>query len=193
VAAEFSIDFDWLRPKFSVLWSSGDDDAFDNKAKGFDAIFENPQFAGADTSFFIRQNIPLIGGGSVALSGRNGIIPSLRSSKEQGQSNFINPGIQLMGIGFDADILPELRISMNANQLWFDDTSVLESLRQQSSISKNFGQDISASLIWRPYQSQNIVVRLSAAVLITGAGFDDLYGNDYTHPYSILANLILTY
>ncbi|MFT5839329.1 MAG: hypothetical protein ACI9UT_001832 [Flavobacteriales bacterium] len=193
VAAEFSIDFDWLRPKFSVLWSSGDDDAFDNKAKGFDAIFENPQFAGADTSFFIRQNIPLIGGGSVALSGRNGIIPSLRSSKEQGQSNFINPGLKLMGIGFDADILPELRVSMNANQLWFDDTSVLESLRQQSSISTNVGQDISASLIWRPYQSQNIVVRLSAAVLITGAGFDDLYGHDYTHPYSILANLILTY
>lgn len=193
LASELSFDLDWLRPKFSFLWASGDDDPYDGIAKGFDAIFENPQFAGADTSFFIRQNVPLIGGGGVALSGRNGILPSLRSSKEQGQSNFINPGLRLIGFGFDADILPELRVSMNLNQLWFDDTSVLESLRQQASINKNLGQDLSASLIWRPYQSQNIVVRLSAATLLHGSGFDQLYGSDYSHPYSILANIILTY
>jgi len=193
IASELSIDLDWFRPKFSLLLASGDNDPFDGIAKGFDAIFENPQFAGADTSFFIRQNVPFIGGGGVALSGRNGILPSLRSSKEQGQSNFINPGLRLIGLGFDADILPELRISMNLNQLWFDDTSVLESLRQQSLIHKNLGQDFSTSLIWRPYQSQNIVVRLSAATLIKGSGFDKLYGSDYSTPYSILANIIFTY
>ena len=193
IAAELSVDWDWFRPKLSFLLASGDDDPFDGVAKGFDAIFENPQFAGADTSFFIRQNVPLIGGGGVALSGRNGILPSLRSSKEQGQSNFINPGLRLMGIGFDADILPELRVSMNLNQLWFDDTSVLEALRQQGPINKNLGQDLSASLIWRPYQSQNVVVRLSAAALLPGSGFDQLYGSDYAQPYSILANIILTY
>ncbi len=192
-AVELSFDIDWLRPKLSFLLASGDDDPFDSVAKGFDAIFENPQFAGADTSFFIRQNIPLIGGGGVALSGRNGILPSLRSSKEQGQSNFINPGLRLIGFGFDADILPELRVSMNLNLLWFDDTSVLESLRQQGAIAKNLGQDLSAALIWRPYQSQNIVVRLSAATLLSGSAFDQLYGSDYSQPYSILANIILTY
>ncbi|XOV78036.1 MAG: hypothetical protein ACFHVJ_13920 [Aestuariibacter sp.] len=192
-ANELSIDYDWLRLKASVLWSSGDDDAFDDKATGFDAIFENPQFAGADTSYFIRQTVPLIGGGSVVLSGRNGLIPSLRPSKEQGQSNFINPGLQLLGVGFDADILPELRLSMNANQLWFDDTQVLQKLRQQSEIDRNFGQDISAALIWRPYQSQNIVLRLSAAVLLPGSGFEDLYGSDAQTPYSVLFNAILTY
>ncbi|MGJ8693600.1 MAG: hypothetical protein ACSHW0_14125 [Thalassotalea sp.] len=192
-ATETSMDFDWLRPKLSLLWASGDSDPFDGIATGFDAIFENPQFAGADTSFFIRQNVPLIGGGGIALSGRNGILPSLRSSKEQGQSNFINPGLILFGLGFDADILPELRVSMNVNQLWFDDTAVLESLRQQGDIDNNLGQDISASLIWRPYQSQNIVLRFSAAALVPGSGLDDLYGSDYVTPYSVLANLILTY
>jgi hypothetical protein len=111
MAAEASMDFDWLRPRISALWSSGDDDPFDDEANGFDAIFENPQFAGADTSFIIRQNVPLIGGGGIALMGRNGIIPSLRPSKEQGQSNFINPGIQMIGVGADADLLPELRLS----------------------------------------------------------------------------------
>jgi len=192
-ATEASVDFDWFRPKLSVLWASGDSDPFDGKAEGFDAIFENPQFAGADTSFFIRQNVPLIGGGGIILSGRNGVLPSLRSSKEQGQSNFINPGLKLLGVGFDADILPELRVSINANQLWFDNTAVLESLRQQGNIDKNLGQDLSVALIWRPYQSQNIVLRLSGAVLVPASGFDDLYGSDASTPYSVLANFILTY
>ena len=83
---------------------SGDKDPFDNRSTGFDAILENPQFAGADTSFFIRQAVPLVGGGGVALSGRNGLLASLRSSKDMGQSNFVNPGLLLLGIGADADL-----------------------------------------------------------------------------------------
>lgn len=193
VAAEFSMDFDWFRPRFSLLWSSGDDDPFDQKAEGFDAVFENPQFAGADTSFWIRQNIPLIGGGGVALSGRNGVLPSLRPSKEQGQSNFINPGIRLIGIGLDADILPQLRVSFNLNHLVFDSTRVLEALRQQGPIDPELGQDISVSLTWRPFMTQNVVFRLSAAALIPGDGFDDLFGDDADTPYSVLLNLVLMY
>ena len=193
VATELSMDYDWFRPRFSILWSSGDDDPFDNKAEGFDAIFENPQFAGADTSFWIRQNVPLIGGGGVALSGRNGVLPSLRSSKEQGQSNFINPGIRLVGIGADADLMPELRLSFNLNHLVFDETESLERLRQQGSVDSELGQDVSVSLIWRPYMSQNVVFRLSAAALNPGDGFDDLYGDDADTPYSVLVNMVLMY
>ncbi|MGA1041848.1 MAG: hypothetical protein ACO311_07570, partial [Burkholderiaceae bacterium] len=73
-------------------------------------------------------------GGAVSLSGRNGILNSLRSSKEQGQSNFINPGTILLGLGADFDLTPETRVSVNANQLWFDDTSVLEAARNQGNI-----------------------------------------------------------
>lgn len=193
MAAEFSMDFDWFRPRLSVLWASGDDDPFDDEANGFDAIFENPQFAGADTSFVIRQNVPLIGGGGVALMGRNGILPSLRPSKEQGQSNFINPGIRMIGIGADADLLPELRLSANWNYFHFDSTEVLEALRQQGPIDEEFGHDISLSLIWRPFMTQNIVMRLSAAGLVAGEGFDDLYGNEADNPYSVLANITLMY
>ncbi|MCH2191227.1 MAG: hypothetical protein MK188_09910 [Gammaproteobacteria bacterium] len=190
-AAELSRDFDWVRARASFLHSSGDDNPFDNKEKGFDAIFENPQFAGGDTAFFIRQNVPLIGGGRVALNSRNSIIPSLRSSKELGQSNFTNPGITLVGIGADLDLTPQTRLSFNLNQMWFDDTTSLELARNQSDIRKNIGQDISAALIWRPFATQNAVVRLSGAVLNPGSGFKDLYGD--SSPYSILANVILAY
>lgn len=177
-AAELSMDFDWIRPRLSLLYGSGDDDPFDDEANGFDAVFENPQFAGADTSYFIRQAVPLVGGGRVALATRNGVLNNLRSSKEQGQSNFTNPGVMLAGVGVDMDLLPTLRVSLNANTLYFDDTAVLEVARNQGPVDKHIGYDVSASLIYRPMMTQNIVVRASYATLIPGDGFDALFPDE---------------
>lgn len=195
-AAEPSIDFDWIRLRGSLVYASGDDDPFDDTHRGFDAIFENPQIAGSDTNYWIRQAIPLIGGGGVVLSSRNAMLPSLRGSKEHGQSNFANPGFRLIGAGADFDILPELRLSTNLNYMQFDDTAVLEVARNQQDISRDIGWDLSAALIYRPFFSQNIVFRLSGAALFAGQGIKDLYGEqngDDDVYYTVLANLVLTY
>lgn len=191
LAAEPSMDFDWIRARLSFLYASGDDNPYDDKSRGFDAIFENPQFAGADTSYWIRQAVPLIGGGRVALSARNGALNSLRTSKEHGQSNFTNPGLVLAGAGADLDLLPELRLSFNANYLAFAETGVLEAARNQAGVDRHIGYDLSAALIWRPFMTQNIVVRASYAQLISGDGYRDLFGDD--DPRSVLFNLILTF
>jgi len=191
-AAEVSRDFDWIRVRGSALFASGDKNPYDNKENGFDAILENPQFAGADTSFWIRQGIPLIGGGGVALSGRNAVLPSLRSSKDQGQSNFINPGLFLLGIGADVDVTPRLRVIGNLNQLWFANTTSLSVQRNQGEIDKTFGTDVSISIQYRPMFIQNIVFNASAALLAPMKGFKQLYPDSPT-PYSILANLVLTF
>ena len=190
-AVELSMDFDWIRARFSVLYGSGDDDPFDDKATGFDAIFENPQFAGADTSYWIRQAVPFIGGGRVALSTRNGILNNLRSSKEEGQSNFTNPGIILVGFGADMDLTPKLRLSFNLNSLFFAETEVLEAARNQADIDRHIGYDVSASLIYRPLMSQNIVMRASYAQLIAEDGFDALFPDDDSGYF--LLNIILAY
>jgi len=190
-AAEISRDFDWIRVRGTAVYGSGDDDPYDDESNGFDAILENPLIAGADTSFWIRQAIPLIGGGRVALSGQNGLLNSMRPSKGQGQSNFTNPGVVLIGAGADFDLTPKLRVTANLNQLWFDRTEVLEAARNQGSIDRSIGQDVSLSLIYRPLTSQNVVVRLTASTLIPGDGYEDLYGDDV--PYSLFANLILSY
>ena len=190
-AIEPGIDFDWIRLRGSILYASGDDDPFDDKSEGFAAILENPQFAGADTSYWIRQGIPLIGGGRVALSQRNAVLPSLLSSKEHGQSNFTNPGIFLLGGGVDLDILPELRLTFNVNYLEFAETEVLKVARNQGNVDEEIGLDVSAAVIWRPFMSQNVVLRLSYAQLLTGDGYHDLYEDE--DPYSLLFNLILTY
>ncbi len=195
-AAELSYDKDWMRFRLSGLYASGDGDPQDDTESGFDSVFENPIFAGADTSYWIRQTIPFAGGGrAISVNGRNGILNSLRSSKEQGQSNFNNPGTVLVGTGGDFDLTPELRLSANANHLWFADTAVLQELRNEGTIPKDIGWDLSASAIWRPKASQNIVARLSAAALLPGAGFKDLFDNSQRHHryYSVLANVILTY
>ena len=195
-AVEASYDRDWMRFRLSGAYASGDSDPYDDTEGGFDAIFENPVFAGADTSYWIRQTIPFAGGGrAISINGRNGLLNSLRSSKEQGQSNFNNPGLMLVGVGADFDLTPHFRLSANANHLWFENTATLEVLRNEGSIPKEIGYDLSAAAIWRPKANQNIVLRLSAATLLAGDGFQDLFDNlgEEQEFYSILANVVLTY
>lgn len=194
LAIELSRDFSWVRVRGNALVASGDNNPFDGKATGFDAIFENPQFAGADTSFFIRQAVPLIGGGGVALSARNGILPSLRASKDQGQSNFVNSGLSLIGVGADADLTPEVRLTGNLSKLTFMNTSSLSVLRNQNISSKDLGIDVSGAIQYRPYFTQNVVLNVSAAALLPGRGLKQLYDEGKRGPqYSVLFNLLLTY
>jgi hypothetical protein len=200
-AAEPSIDFDWARFRLSGLYASGTSHPQSGHLSGFDVPFENPQFAGADTSFWIRQSIPLIGGGSVGLNTPNGVLADLRSSKGQGQSNFDNPGVMLAGVGGDFDLLPELRLSTNFNYLRFVNTQSLEFLRHQSNIPNSIGWDLSSAITYRPLFSQNIVFRLSGAMLIAGSGTKALFNTNSGGSlfgtgdilYSVLANVILTY
>lgn len=190
-AAELSRDYSWTRVRASVAYATGDDDPFDDRATGFDAVLENPQFAGADTSFYIHQSIPLIGGGRVALSGRNAFLNSLRTSKDAGQSNFVNPGLMLAGLGADIDLTPTLRVSSNVNYVAFANTAVLQVARGQGGIDKDIGIDASLALTWRPLAIQNIVMRLSVAGLVPGKGYKDLFGDEFA--YSVLGNVVLTY
>ena len=195
-AVELSYDYDWMRFRLSGLYATGDGDPYNRTEGGFDAIFENPIFGGADTSYWIRQTIPFAGGGRViAINGRNGILNSLRSSKEEGQSNFNNPGTVFVGAGADFDLTPEFRVSTNFNHLWFENTSSLQALRMEGSIPKDIGFDLSVATIWRPKATQNIVGRLSAAVLLPGKGFKDLFDNKQKNDayVSILANVILSF
>ncbi|MES0872789.1 hypothetical protein [Sinimarinibacterium thermocellulolyticum] len=192
LAAEASVDFDWRRIRVSALYASADDDPFDDVETGFDAVLEAPLFAGGlDTNFWTRQSVPLIGGGIVGLSGRNGQLNSLRSSLLEGQSNFANPGTVLLGVGADLDLAPTLRVSFNVNQLWFADSAVVEIYRNQGPIDEDIGLDVSVATIWRPFATQNVIFRGSAAALVPGEAYEQLFGDETG--YSVLLNLILNY
>ena len=193
-ALEVSRDFDWIRVRGSAAYASGDRDPFDGKAEGFDAVLENPLFAGADTSYWIRQSVPLVGGGGTSLSMRNGLLANLRTSREHGQSNFTNPGLRLLGIGADFDVTPQLRVITNVNRLAFDNVSSLATLRNQRLSSTEIGYDVSVGVQYRPLFIQNVVLNASLAVLFPGQGLRELYGNALdAKQYSGIVNLLLTY
>ena len=65
----------------------------------------------------------------------------------------------------------------------------------QGTIRRDIGWDISAAAICRPRAIQNVVFRLSGALLRSGTGFRDLFENENRDRlyYSVLFNTILTY
>ncbi len=171
-AIELSYDRDWARFRCSYFYASGDSDPNDSRATGFDAIFDNPNFAGGEFSYWNRQQIRLFG---VNLVNRQSLVPNLRSSKFQGQTNFVNPGIQLVNAGFDADLTPKLKLITNANYLWFNHTAPLETLVFQGNIRDQIGLDLSGGFEYRPLLNNNVSFVGGLSGLIVGNGFRDLY------------------
>lgn len=190
-AQEVSYDVDWVRFRTSFMWASGDPDPYDGQANGFDAIFDTPNFAGGDLAYWQREGIPFVGGGGTNLTSRNSLLPDLRPGKEQGQSNFVNPGLRLYNVGMDIEILPELKLISNVSYLQFDNTSTLEAIRQDGSISRNIGWDLSSGFLYRPFLNNNVLIRLGSGCLIPGAGQENLFGNKTN--YHAFTNVILQY
>jgi hypothetical protein len=171
-ALEVSYDRDWVRFRTSFLWASGDRNPNNGHATGFDSILDSPNFAGGPFSYFQRQAIPLFG---VNLTQRFSILPDLRASKFQGQSNFVNPGLYLGNVGFDLELTPRLRSVNNFNLLWFDQTEPLKVFLFQARVRNFIGGDLSTGLEYRPLLSNNAIFLFGVATLIPGSGFDDLY------------------
>jgi hypothetical protein len=171
-AIELSYDRDWVRFRTSYFYNSGDSNASDDKATGFDAIFPNPNFAGTEFSYWGRQGIRLFG---VELTNRLSLSPSMKQGKFQGQQNFVNPGLHLYNLGLDADITPRLRSINNTNLLWFDETSPLETYLFTGNVRNFIGTDISTGLEYRPLLNNNILFLGGFSTLISGEGFEDLF------------------
>ncbi|MGL4421829.1 MAG: hypothetical protein ACRCZF_14265, partial [Gemmataceae bacterium] len=170
-ACELSYDRDWARFRVSGMYASGDGNVNNGRATGFDSILDNTVFGG-EFSYFNRQNVPLFG---VQLVQRNSLYTNLRSSKIQGQSNFVNPGLFLINTGIDFDITPRFRVVNNVNFLWFDKTNSLETFVFQDKIDRDIGTDISTSFEYRPLLNNNLIILGGASVLVPGGGFRQLY------------------
>ena len=173
-AAEISRDHDWMRFKASVFYASGDADPRDGHARGFDSIVDDPDFAGGTFSLWDREGIRLTGTG-VGLTQPDSLLPDLRPNKEEGQANFVNPGIFLINGGADFNLTTKLKVLANVSYLRFMDTAPLELLLFQSPIRDSIGFDYSLGVEYRPPLSENIVLRAGAAALSPGAGLRDIY------------------
>ncbi|HWS71204.1 MAG TPA: hypothetical protein VN605_03785, partial [Thermoanaerobaculia bacterium] len=190
-ALELSYDRDWLRPRLAFFYATGDRNPRDRTARGFDSIYDATAFAGGGFSFFNRLGIRLAGTG-VSLVERGSLLPSLRSSKDEGQPNFVNPGLQLVSLGLDADITPRLKAIATANYIRLDTTKPLEEVLFQGRIRRDLGTDISLGVRYRPLLNNNVVLVGGAAAFIPGAGFNDIYESPGTL-FHLFTNVVLTF
>jgi hypothetical protein len=190
-ALEVSYDRDWLRPRLAFFYASGDSTPRDRKASGFDAIFDSPNFAGGGFSFFNRLGIRLAGTG-VALVERGSLLTSLRSSKDEGQPQYVNPGVQIVSAGLDVDVTPRLKAIFTGNYIRFDKVQSVEAILFQGNIHKQLGTDLSVGLRYRPLLNQNFVIVGGGAVFLPGRGFKDIYERDRPLVH-VFTNVILTF
>jgi len=172
------VDKDWARFRSSFFWASGDPSNTnaalgahrDSTAHGFDTIVDETNFAGGAFSFFDQQGIRLLGSG-VALTNPGSLLVSLRSNKEEGQANFVNPGIYIFNVGADFDVTPKLRAFVNANYLRFDRTEPMQILLFQRGIRHSIGTDSGIGVQYRPPLTENIVITAGVSNLVPGTGF----------------------
>jgi hypothetical protein len=176
-ALELSRDRDWLRFKGSLFWASGDSNPFDGKARGFDSILDLTEFAGGKFSYWNSQAIPFLNTG-VLLTTPESLVPSLRSSKTQGQSNFVNPGIFVYNAGLEAELKPKLRGIFNLNYLHFHHTEPLSQLLFQPGIRRPIGLDYGLGFLYRPLLNENVIVTGGYSSLVPGTGFKDIFSSN---------------
>jgi hypothetical protein len=173
-ALELSYDRDWIRYKASFFYASGDGDATDGKAHGFDTILDNPNFTGGPFSWYVHQGFNL-GGTSVALKQRNSLVPNLRTSKTEGQANFVNPGVFIFGLGAEIEVTPKLRSFINANYVRFVETDPIKTALLTDKVDAELGYDLSIGFQYRPLLTDNIIISAGFGTLVPGDGFHDIY------------------
>jgi hypothetical protein len=117
---------------------------------------------------------------------------TLKASKFEGQSNFVNPGTVLFNAGLDAEILPTLRTSLNANALFFADTSTLELFLDQNSVDQELGYEVNLFTQYRPFLNNNIIFTAGQSVFFPGEGFGDIF-EDNKALYQFTFTATLTY
>jgi hypothetical protein len=189
-ALELSVDEDWLRIKASALVASGDGNPSDGTARGFDAILDVPAFAGGPFSLWNRQGLRL-SGTDTGLKSPVSLLPTLRTNKDEGQPNFVNPGIFLINGGADVNLTPKLRAFVTTSYLRFLETRPMEALLFQEKVRPGIGVEYGGGATYRPPLSDNIVLIGGVQAMRLGQGLKDIYERD--NLFSIFFNARLQF
>ena len=189
-ALELSVDKDWLRIKGAAFVASGDGDPFDDRARGFDAIVDLPNFAGGPFSLWNRQGLRLAQTGT-GLKSPVSLLPTLRTNKDEGLPNFVNPGIVLVNGAADVELTPKLRAFVTTSYLRFMETAQLEALLFQEKVRPTIGVEAGGGATYRPPLSDNVVVIGGIQTMKLGRGLKDIYDREFL--FSIFVNARLQF
>ena len=106
---------------------------------------------------------------------RDSLVPDFRTSKSEGQSNFVNPGVFIFGYGLDADITPKLKAFVNVNHIQTMTTAVTKQVLFTNHADNDFGWDFSLGFHWRPLLTDNVIITAGVGFLVPGQAYKDIY------------------
>jgi hypothetical protein len=172
-AAEASLPRGRARYRLGGLISSGEDEVTDKRAAGFDAIVDGGDFAGGPFSYWSRTPLSLPGT-AVLLKGPASVMPNVRSSRLEGQANFVNPGLILVNTGVDVRLTPRITGVLNGSYLWFHNTDSLEEVLFQDSIDTSIGLDLGVGAVYRKADG-GLMIAGGVTGLLPTIGFDDVF------------------
>jgi hypothetical protein len=174
-AFEGSVDRDWTRWRGSFFYASGDGDATDGRATGFDMIQDNPNFAGGPFQFWTQQTT-LVGGAVGILKNKFSLLPNLRN-KFNDRSNFVNPGLLMWNFGGDFRVTPKLKVVSNLSYLRFARAGLLQQITGDGRINAGIGTDLSFGAKFRPFENENLFLVTGASVLFPHGGYARMIGS----------------
>jgi hypothetical protein len=186
-AIEVVYPIDWFFPKVSALFASGDHDVKSRTATGFDAPFDNPNFAGAGFSFFQRE----VFASNAQTKNQFTFYPSLRNKFVQASNN-VNPGLFLLNTGFNANLTARLNLQMNFNYYQFVDANPLEVANKLAGVSKDLGTELNLGMVYKPLMIDNIAFTLGASAFFPGHAILDLNKSQDTL-YTVFGDITLFY
>jgi hypothetical protein len=175
-ALEITRPTDWYVPRFSVLYASGDGNPTDGTGRGFDAIFDNPDFGGANFAYLNREQMNARG---LRLSNFNSFLPNLRT-KAFDPSNFVNPGILVLTAGIDTVLTTRATAFFNYNWYRFNEPAALEEgvrLRNGGlnlDVRHFIGADYTIGVVYKPVIIDNLVFTFGTTLFVPGTGLTDL-------------------
>ena len=153
---EFAYPKDYLNYRAAFFFASGDDDPNDTEAHGFDAINDNINLFGGQTSFLV--------GGGVLGTRPNSFLPSFRPAGALTQANFVNPGILFVNAGLDAVFTTKLFFESNFNFFRFVDTASIAATTE----AQELGFELNANFAYRLLANENLVLKFGANVFLPG-------------------------
>lgn len=177
----------YFTPRIAVAYATGDRDAKDNHATGFDSAFDNVNFGGGQFSYLFGEKIQL---GATTLFRGNSIFPSLRGANATAQ--FVNPGVFAVNPGIDIALTPKTLFEADFNYVRFDSTSSLEALTRRHAVAEEVGYEVNAGIAYRPFLNEQVIFFVGGAVFVPAQGIKDTFGTDRS-VYKALTRLILTF
>jgi hypothetical protein len=192
---EYPIDFWKLRVGY--VYESGENGGSNSHTDtGFDAISDAVTLFGGPISYWVGEDIKY---GKGDFTRANSFDPSLRGVNNQ--ANYINPGLQLVNIGFDTTVTPRVTLSFNANWLYFNNigtyatNNVVAGVATTTTIKDhNAGVEENVFIRWKPFLRQIndfVIIDTGFSVLQPLAGIKDAFGSSRpVYTFQIVPRLI---